>query len=72
MSNNTVTQTPQTASNNRFENHSHNSSLTSFSFSILDHLDKLTEDGGTAGRNEISYHCPACGAENFKVNQQTG
>ncbi len=36
-------------------------------FNILDHLDKLTPDGGSAGKNEQSYHCPVCNAHNFKV-----
>lgn len=36
-------------------------------FDILQHLDKLTPDGGSAGKNERSYHCPICNAHNFKV-----
>ncbi len=37
------------------------------SFDIRDHLDKLTDDGGSHGPNERSYHCPICNAQNFKV-----
>lgn len=38
-------------------------------FSMLDHLDKLKPvEGKPAGE----YHCPLCGAENFKVNLKTG
>jgi predicted P-loop ATPase len=37
-------------------------------FDILKHLDKLTPDGGsTSGKDEISYHCPVCGSNNFKI-----
>jgi predicted P-loop ATPase len=38
-------------------------------FDILKHLDKLTPDGGsTSGKDEISYHCPICGSNNFKIH----
>jgi hypothetical protein len=36
-------------------------------FNILDHLNRLTLDGGSQGKNEHSYQCPVCGAPNFKV-----
>ena len=36
-------------------------------FNILDHLDALTSDGGSEGKNERSYQCPVCNATNFKV-----
>ncbi len=36
-------------------------------FNILDHLDALTSDGGSEGKNERSYQCPVCNAANFKV-----
>ena len=36
-------------------------------FNILDHLDRLTSDGGNHGKNEQSFHCPVCNASNFKV-----
>ena len=36
-------------------------------FKILDHLDRLTLDGGSQGKNESSHHCPVCNATNFKV-----
>jgi hypothetical protein len=42
------------------------------SFNILDHVDQLTPDGGSHGRHEGTYHCPVCGAENFKVSLKTG
>jgi hypothetical protein len=42
------------------------------SFNILNHLDQLTPDGGSHGRHEGTYHCPVCGAENFKVSLKTG
>ena len=42
-------------------------------FRIFDHLDKLKPDGGRDSPNgDRSYKCPACGAENFKVNHRTG
>ena len=41
-------------------------------FDIRNHLDQLTEDGGSAGRHETSYHCPNCEAPNFKVDHRTG
>ena len=41
-------------------------------FNILDHLDALEPDGGSAARNEVSYLCPACGTKNFKVDHSTG
>jgi len=45
-------------------------------FNILDHLDKLTSDGGKNRKTrkgvEHSYECPSCGAHNFLVNQDTG
>ncbi|NBD19041.1 MAG: hypothetical protein GVY04_23800 [Cyanobacteria bacterium] len=41
-------------------------------FDIRDHLDQLTEDGGSAGRHETSYHCPVCEAPNFKVDHRSG
>ena len=43
------------------------------SFNILDFIDQLEPDGG---RNhpggDHSFHCPKCGANNFKVNVATG
>ena len=42
------------------------------SFDIREHLDQLEEDGGSAPKNEHSYHCPVCQAPNFKVNLNTG
>ena len=42
-------------------------------FRILDHWDALEPDGGTNDpRGDHSFHCPACGANNFKVNIRTG
>ena len=42
-------------------------------FQILDHLDKLEPDGGRDSSNaDRSYKCPACDADNFKVNHRTG
>ena len=41
-------------------------------FNILDHLDALEPDGGSAAKDEGSYLCPACGAKNFKVEHSTG
>ena len=42
-------------------------------FNILDHLDKLESDGGKNDpRGDHSYKCPACGADNFKVNHRSG
>ena len=43
-----------------------------YPFSILAHLDKLTPDGGKENKYERSFHCPVCGAKNFKVNLRTG
>jgi hypothetical protein len=38
-------------------------------FDILQHLDQLEPDGGTNNpRGDHSFHCPNCGAKNFKVN----
>ena len=44
----------------------------SSTFDIRDHLDKLTLDGGSAGKNEQSFHCPNCQAPNFKIDLKTG
>lgn len=42
-------------------------------FEILEHIDKLTPDGGTNDpRGDHSFHCPVCDAPNFKVNVRTG
>jgi len=42
-------------------------------FDIRDHLDKLKGDGGRDTPNgEHSFECPACGADNFKVDISTG
>ncbi len=42
-------------------------------FQILDHLDKLEPDGGRdSPSGDRSYKCPACGADNFKVNHRNG
>ncbi|QNJ14848.1 hypothetical protein SynA18461_02217 [Synechococcus sp. A18-46.1] len=42
-------------------------------FDILQHLDQLKPDGGTNNpRGDQSFHCPNCGAKNFKVNVVTG
>ena len=41
-------------------------------FQILDHLEKLTPDGGSHTKKEGSYHCPACETSNFKVNLTNG
>ncbi|NEQ47845.1 MAG: hypothetical protein F6K00_31685 [Leptolyngbya sp. SIOISBB] len=46
--------------------------VASKAFSILDHLDVLEPDGGSETRTERSFHCPACGADNFKVNIKNG
>ena len=41
-------------------------------FDILQHLDQLEPDGGTNNpRGDHSFHCPNCGANNFKVNVVT-
>ena len=38
-------------------------------FNILEHLDRLTPDGGAnVPGGDHSFHCPACDAPNFKVN----
>ena len=35
---------------------------------ILQHLDRLTSDGGSFNKKEIgSYHCPICDSKNFKI-----
>ena len=36
-------------------------------FNILDHLDRLIPEGRQT-QGEGSFHCPACGSPNFKVN----
>ena len=45
-------------------------------FNILDHLDKLTPDGGKDRKTrkglERTYECPSCGAHNFLGNHDTG
>jgi hypothetical protein len=42
-------------------------------FNILEHLDRLTPDGGSNDpKGDHSFHCPACDAPNFKVNIRTG
>ena len=45
-------------------------------FNILEHLDKLTPDGGKDRKTrkglERTYECPSCGAHNFLVNHDTG
>ena len=42
-------------------------------FQILDHHDKLEPDGGRdSPSGDRSYKCPACGADNFKVNHRNG
>ena len=42
-------------------------------FEILDHLDKLTPDGGTNDpKGDHSFHCPVCDSPNFKVNVRDG
>lgn len=41
-------------------------------FDIRKHLDRLKPDGGSASRDELSFHCPVCGNKNFKVNTKTG
>ena len=42
-------------------------------FDILQHLDQLKPDGGTNNpRGDHSFHCPECGAPNFKVNVANG
>ncbi|MEM9949614.1 MAG: hypothetical protein AAF810_26580, partial [Cyanobacteria bacterium P01_D01_bin.36] len=46
--------------------------VASKKFSILDHLDALTPDGGSETKTEKSFHCPLCDANNFKVNLRTG
>lgn len=46
---------------------------TMAAFDILQHVDKLQPDGGKSNDNgDSSYICPACGADNFKVNLKTG
>jgi hypothetical protein len=38
-------------------------------FDILPHLDQLKPDGGAnVPHGDHSFHCPACGSSNFKVN----
>jgi hypothetical protein len=42
-------------------------------FDYRNHLDKLKPDGGKNVKNgDHSFHCPACGSSNFKVNVKTG
>jgi len=42
-------------------------------FNILEHLDRLTPDGGSNDpKGDHSFNCPACDAPNFKVNIRTG
>ena len=41
-------------------------------FNILDHWDALEPDGGRTIRGDHSFKCPACGADNFKVNISDG
>jgi hypothetical protein len=41
-------------------------------FNILDHLDKLTPDNGSAPKGSQSFYCPACDAKNFKVELKSG
>ena len=42
-------------------------------FNILDHWDALEPDGGKNDpRGDHSFKCPACGADNFKVNISDG
>ena len=41
-------------------------------FSILDHLDKLTPDEGSAPKGSRSFYCPVCNAKNFKVELKSG
>ena len=66
--NNTLTHAQQTNLGNPSlnENRSHSS------FDIRDHLDQLTEDGGSASKGWESFQCPACQAPNFKVEMKTG
>jgi hypothetical protein len=43
------------------------------SFDILAHIDNLKPDGGkNSPKGDHSFHCPVCGANNFKVNVATG
>ena len=41
-------------------------------FDIRNFSDQLFLDGGSQSATESSYHCPICGADNFKVCQKTG
>jgi CRISPR-associated protein Cmr3 len=41
-------------------------------FSVLDHLDKLTPDKGSAPAGSQSFHCPVCDTKNFKVELKSG
>lgn len=41
-------------------------------FDMTQHIDFLTPDGGSQTKNELSFHCPVCGAPNFKVNLKSG
>ena len=41
-------------------------------FNILDHLDKLTPDEGSAPKGSRSFYCPVCNAKNFKVELKSG
>lgn len=41
-------------------------------FDIRNFSDCLLSDGGSQSKTEISYYCPICGANNFKVCQKTG
>lgn len=60
--------------NSILDNHSHSvrDNHSQSKFNILDHLDKLTSDGGKDTKREASYHCPVCQAKNFKVDLSTG
>ena len=43
------------------------------SFNILDFIDQLEPDGGRSHPGgDHSFHCPKCGANNFKVNVANG
>jgi len=42
-------------------------------FNIVDHLDKLQPDGGSSNeKGDVSFKCPICDGDNFKVNLTTG
>jgi CRISPR-associated protein Cmr3 len=70
MPNNTKSQNAQPERTLDYSKFHYNSSTKNFD--IREHIHNLSEDGGSHGRNEGSYHCPICDAPNFKVNLSSG